>query len=157
MFGKTTLVFTTVLCLIALGDSTDVKQCANGGGNTIKSTVITECDEPPCELKRGTRVEIEQKFVPDRDVKSLKTSVHATILGLPLPFVGVDGSDACNHVYDAQGNVAGCPLKAGTEYHYKNGFPVRKIYPKVSLDVYWALVEDGNPITCFEVPSKIID
>ncbi|XP_015109258.1 ecdysteroid-regulated 16 kDa protein [Diachasma alloeum] len=155
MFGKTALVFTTVLCFVAFGESTDVIECKNGRNlDNIKSITITNCEEPPCELKRGTRVELVQKFVPNEDVDRLTTSVSATILGVRLPFIGVDGSDACQNVYDADGKV-GCPLKAGTEYYYKNGFPVLEIYPKVKLVVSWALLGSSNPITCFEIPSKI--
>ena len=112
------------------------------------------------------------------------TSVHATILGLPLPFIGVDGGNACDNIYTLENKKVGCPLKAGTMYIYKNEFPIQSFYPtvrpnsrlwlflfsirfndstvsfknsqQVTLVVYWALVENGTPVTCFEIPSKIV-
>jgi Niemann-Pick C2 protein len=93
---------------------------------------ITNCDAPPCKLKKRTKVMIEQRFTPKRDIQSLKTSVHATILGIPLPFIGVDGTDACGKIFNAaDGSKAPCPLKQGSEYIYKNEFPILNIYPTV--------------------------
>lgn len=63
----------------------------------------------------------------------MKNNVFANIVGVPFPFIGVDGSDACGQVYTADGKAkAPCPLKAGTEYLYKNNIDVLEIYPRVS-------------------------
>ncbi|XP_012285469.1 protein NPC2 homolog [Orussus abietinus] len=153
MLRETLVVFAAFLALAA---ATQVNQCGTGRRYDDTDAVqISGCSAPPCILRRKTSVLVEQKFVPDHDVQNLRTSVHATILGLPLPFVGVDGTDACGNVFNLDGTPAGCPLKKGTEYHYKREFPVLEIYPKVSPVVYWALTENDNPITCFEVPAKI--
>ncbi|XP_015109109.1 ecdysteroid-regulated 16 kDa protein [Diachasma alloeum] len=157
MFGKTTLVSIIVLCFAMLGNCTTVSPCTKGGSlDPIKSINITNCDEPPCELKRNTVVTIEEKFVPDKDIESLSTSAYAISFFLRIPFSKVNGRDACEYIYDAEGNVTGCPLKAGTEYYYKREFRVLKRYPEVSGTAEWALVENGTPITCFQVESKII-
>lgn len=69
-------------------------------------------------------------------VESLQNSVKARIAGLDLPFVGVDGVDACNNIYEQDGTTkAKCPLAAGKEYIYKNTIDVLQIYPSVSLVV----------------------
>ncbi|OXU21348.1 hypothetical protein TSAR_014637 [Trichomalopsis sarcophagae] len=155
---KTTLFLIAIVGLIALTAATRVNEC--GSGKALPDTTqvqITNCDAPPCRLKRRTKVAIEQKFIPSQDVQSLKTSVHATILGIPLPFIGVDGTDACGKIFNAADNTpATCPLKQGTEYIYRNEFPVLPVYPTVALTVYWALKENEKPIACFEVPSRII-
>jgi Niemann-Pick C2 protein len=65
-------------------------------------------------------------------VPSLKNNVHAKIVGVPFPFIGVDGTDACPEIFLPDGSKAGCPLKAGQEYVYKNSFKVLEIYPRVS-------------------------
>ncbi|CAB0029224.1 unnamed protein product [Trichogramma brassicae] len=79
-------------------------------------------------------VQIVQRFTPNRDVQSIKTAVYATILGVPLPFIGVDGTDACGKVFNAaDGSPAPCPLKKGVEYVYKNEFPILPVYPTVSF------------------------
>ena len=92
---------------------------------------ISNCDAPPCKLQRLKNVTIEQRFTPDRDIADLTTAVHATLLGVPLPFIGVDGTPACGHIVSADGQKSGCPLKKGVEYLYKNEFPVLRIYPTV--------------------------
>lgn len=65
------------------------------------------------------------------EIKALTNSVSANILGIPFPFVGVDGEDACRNIFKADGTKVGCNLKAGEEYVYKNKIEVLKIYPKV--------------------------
>jgi Niemann-Pick C2 protein len=58
--------------------------------------------------------------------------VNAKIAGVPFPFIGVDGTNACSQIFLPDGSQAGCPLKAGQEYLYKNTLKVLDIYPKVS-------------------------
>lgn len=77
-------------------------------------------------------------------------------MGIPLPFVGVDGVSACDFIYEADGvTKTPCPLEANKEYIYKNEFKIHEIYPKVSLIVHWALSSGNKDIVCFEVPAKI--
>jgi len=83
-------------------------------------------------------------------------SVHANVLGVPLPFVGVDGNSVCDKLFDKTGAKASCPLKAGTEYLYKDSFKVLEVYPKIKVWVDWKLRDDkGKTILCFMVPVKI--
>lgn len=97
------------------------------------------------------------KFTPDTDVEKLTTKVHAVILNIPLPFIGVDGTSACENVFAEDGTTkVGCPLKAGTPYVYKNSFPVEEYYPPANLIVHWALEAKKKDVVCFEVPAKIL-
>lgn len=96
-------------------------------------------------------------FTPERDIKELKTVVQAILFGVPLPFVGVDGTSACDNIYAEDGTTKlGCPLKAGTKYVYKNSFPIEEFYPAAQLTVHWALASQGKDLICFEVPAKIV-
>lgn len=71
-------------------------------------------------------------FFPEKEIPALKNNVFANIVGLPFPFIGVDGTDACTNVYEADGTTkAGCPLKKDTPYVYKNKIDVLEIYPRV--------------------------
>lgn len=109
-------------------------------------------------MRKKTKVSIEMKLNPDHDVKQLTTSVEAVILGIPLPFVGVDGTSACNNIYSEDGTQKlQCPLKAGEKYMYKNAFDVLPIYPTIpDLTVHWALKEsNARDLACFELPAKI--
>uniref|UniRef100_A0A182XHM1 MD-2-related lipid-recognition domain-containing protein n=6 Tax=gambiae species complex TaxID=44542 RepID=A0A182XHM1_ANOQN len=121
---------------------------------------ISNCEKGPCRLKRRTTVSINQKFTPTEDVKSLSTTVFAKIVGLPLPFVGVDGTSACPYLFAEDGETKlECPLKAGVPVVYKRSFDVLEIYPKIpSMTIHWELqTKSGRSITCFEVPAKIVD
>uniref|UniRef100_A0A182KBI8 MD-2-related lipid-recognition domain-containing protein n=1 Tax=Anopheles christyi TaxID=43041 RepID=A0A182KBI8_9DIPT len=119
---------------------------------------ISNCEKGPCRLKRRSTVSINQKFTPTEDVKSLSTTVFAKIVGLPLPFVGVDGTSACPFLFAEDGQTKlDCPLKAGVPVVYKRSFDVLEIYPKIpSMTIHWELqTKSGRSITCFEVPAKI--
>lgn len=119
---------------------------------------ISRCTKGRCRLRKNTKIEIVLKFTPDHDVKQLRTTVNAIIVGVPFPFIGVDGTSACNNLYLEDGETkTKCPLKAGTKYVYKNAFDVLPIYPSLpSLDVHWALSESNKKdLVCFEVPAKI--
>ena len=98
--------------------------------------MITDCHGPPCKLKKKTRVGIVQAFKPNKDIRKLKTSVYANILGLPLPFIGVDNTDACDKIYTSDGKKASCPLKKDVKYIYKNEFPILDFYPTVKCFFY---------------------
>lgn len=97
-------------------------------------------------------------YISDHDVKELTTSVSAIIFNVPLPFIGVDGTSACNNIFLEDGKTkSACPLKAGENYVYRNSFEVLPAYPVIpSLEVHWALTERNNKdLVCFEVPAKI--
>ncbi|XP_052865940.1 NPC intracellular cholesterol transporter 2 homolog a [Anopheles cruzii] len=120
---------------------------------------ISDCAKGPCKLKRKTAVTINQKFTPTEDVKSLTTAVYAKIVGLPLPFIGVDGTSACQYLFAEDGETkVGCPLKADVPVVYKRSFDILEIYPKIpSMTIHWELqTKSGRSITCFEVPAKIV-
>ncbi|EZA46533.1 Ecdysteroid-regulated 16 kDa protein, partial [Ooceraea biroi] len=116
---------------------------------------VSDCDKPTCILKQGTTVTIQIKLVPNRTINNLVNDVGAVLFNVPLPFVGVDGTNACENIYNSDGSKAGCPLQPGVEYIYKNSFDVLPLYPRVSLIVRYALREGNDKVICFDVPSKI--
>lgn len=97
---------------------------------------ISGCDQPVCTLKQGTTTVIEIKLVPNKDIQTLTNSVQALLFNVPLPFVGVDGTDACDNIYNADGSKASCPLQQGVEYKYKNSFDILSFYPRVSFQTF---------------------
>uniref|UniRef100_A0A182VYS0 MD-2-related lipid-recognition domain-containing protein n=1 Tax=Anopheles minimus TaxID=112268 RepID=A0A182VYS0_9DIPT len=154
--------FIVVCCLIDSIQATVVESCgATRSLVPIEENIvdISNCTKGPCKLKRRTTVSINQKFTPTEDVKSLSTTVFAKIVGLPLPFIGVDGTSACPYLFAEDGETKlECPLKAGVPVVYKRSFDVLEIYPKIpSMTIHWELqTKSGRSITCFEVPAKII-
>jgi Niemann-Pick C2 protein len=77
----------------------------------------------------------QYRVLPDTDVASLTTTVFAKIAGIPFPFIGVDGTNACPYIFFPDDSKAGCPLKAGQDYVYQYKLKVLEIYPKVSIYV----------------------
>ncbi|XP_015439951.1 PREDICTED: ecdysteroid-regulated 16 kDa protein [Dufourea novaeangliae] len=153
MLRETILVFAV---LIALATATQVNVCGSGEKFADSNQVqITGCDTPPCKLKRRSKASVEQKFTPDQDVQTLTNSVHAAVLSVPLPFIGVDGTSACENIFNVDGTPAGCSLQKGVEYIYKREFPILQIYPTISMVIHYALVDGSHTVACFEVPAKI--
>ncbi|KYM84866.1 Ecdysteroid-regulated 16 kDa protein [Atta colombica] len=153
MLRKTILVFAA---LIVLASATLVNQCDSDlQFEDTEQIKISNCDKPECLLKQGSTVNIEMKLVPNRDIQSLTNNVQGIINILPIPFIGVDGTNACDNIYNTDGNKIGCPLKKGEQYIYKNSFPILSIYPRISVTVHYALKEGNDRIMCFEVPAKI--
>ncbi|XP_047113772.1 NPC intracellular cholesterol transporter 2 homolog a [Schistocerca piceifrons] len=143
--------------LPAMAAATAVKHCGTDSPyEDVNEVLISGCQQGTCKLKKKTEVGLEFKFTPSEDIKQLKNRVYAELLTLPFPFAGVDGTSACDQVFDASGQKAGCPLKAGQEYVYKNKLKVLDIYPKIRVLVHWEL-QDQNEKTlkCFEVPARI--
>lgn len=117
---------------------------------------VSHCNKGTCKLQKKTTVSVQLKFTPETDLKKLTTSVYANVLGVPLPFIGVDGTSACDKVFKEDGTTpTSCPLKAGETYVYKNSFPILEFYPKLSLVVHWALTQKDEDVVCFELPAKI--
>lgn len=106
-------------------------------------------------MKRKTTVDVSLRFTPEKDIKTLTTTVFANVLNVPLPFIGVDGTSACDKLFKEDGTTASCPLKGGETYVYKNSFPILEFYPKLNLVVHWALTHNNENVACFEVPAKI--
>lgn len=95
--------------------------------------MISDSLTPHCTLFLNYFLLQNSEF-SEKDITSLRNNVFANIVGVPFPFIGVDGSEACGNIYTADGKTkADCPLKAGTEYVYKNAIDVLEIYPRVSL------------------------
>lgn len=97
---------------------------------------ISGCDKPTCSLKQGTKAVIKIKLLPNRSIQTLTNEVSALLFNIPLPFVGVDGTNACDNIYNADGSKAGCPLQEGVEYTYENSFDILSIYPRVSFQAF---------------------
>ncbi|XP_071562223.1 ecdysteroid-regulated 16 kDa protein [Temnothorax nylanderi] len=153
MLRKTVLVFAA---LVVLTSATKVNYCDSEIPFEDATQIsVSGCDNPECSLKQGTDAVIEIKLSPNEDIQTLTNDVHAILFNVPLPFVGVDGTNACDNIFNADGSKAGCPLKKGVQYIYRNSFPVLTIYPRVSLIVRYALRQGNDRVICFEVPAKI--
>nr|XP_022917776.1 epididymal secretory protein E1 [Onthophagus taurus] len=146
------------IALVAVCSADLYQQCSNGRSiDDLDSKVsVSSCTKAPCKLKKGTQSLVTMKFTPEKDLKRLRNTVFANIAGLPFPFIGVDNTNACGQIFEADGTTkAACPLKAGVEYQYKNNIDVLPIYPTVKVVVHWGLTSEFGDEICFEVPARI--
>ncbi|KAK6623470.1 hypothetical protein RUM43_009322 [Polyplax serrata] len=148
-----------VFSLLSLAVFAGADECFRGAGLKENNRVsLSNCDKPPCLLKKKTTTTVELKFTPKQNIHRLTNAVYAEILGVPFPFIGVDGANVCEKIFDAStGAKASCPLQAGKDYIYKDQFKILDVYPKIKVLVHWALRNEyNNDVLCFEVPAKII-
>merc|ERR1712038_178584 len=125
-----------------------VKDCGSVDGSYVEID-INPCQKQPCELKRGTEVQIVMKLKPSIDVTKLESKIHGILSGIPIPFPFPE-PNACKD----QGLV--CPLKKGQEVTFKTKLPIKKEYPAVKVVVKWELVDQASKdMICFEVPAQI--
>nr|CAD7265307.1 unnamed protein product [Timema shepardi]CAD7577743.1 unnamed protein product [Timema californicum] len=152
--------YSSPMASLVLTDGSQLKADSQHLGGPAVDTEkynVVGCTKPPCRLRRKTEVAMEVKFTPEFDVPSVKNSVHALILNIPFPFIGVDGTNACDTIFETDGSKASCPLKGGKEYVYKNNFKVLEIYPKIKVNVIWSLATpDNKNVFCFSLPARIV-
>lgn len=144
--------------LICLMSFAGAEECYRGKGVKESGRVfLSNCEQPPCILKKKTKTQVELKFAPQENIEALTNSVSAEVFGVQLPFVGVNGANVCNKVYDAETKEkVSCPLTAGKEYLYKDEFDILEVYPKLKVLVHWALISGKKQVLCFEVPARIV-
>ncbi|XP_030764221.1 NPC intracellular cholesterol transporter 2 [Sitophilus oryzae] len=145
--------------LAATVSATQVSQCENGKiENLSKNVQIGNCNKPPCRLRKNTKIPLSFKFQAGPEIKSLTQQVNANIVGIPFPFVGVDGTSVCDKIYEEDGTTKNnCQFEKGKTYVYKNEIDVLQIYPRIKTVVHWALADtsSGKNAICFEVPARI--
>lgn len=145
------LLVTQILCI------TPINKCPGKAIEPVKLE-IGDCTKHPCMIKRNTSIPVDIHFKLERDARQLFSNVHANIISIPFPFIGVDGSNVCDTLYDTDGKTkVSCPLKKDHVYRYINKFNILDRYPKIALTVHWSLNENKNSreIVCFDLPAKI--
>ncbi|XP_001600875.2 NPC intracellular cholesterol transporter 2 homolog a-like [Nasonia vitripennis] len=149
--GNMKIITRFIICaslVVLSSQSTPVEKCKDSP--TPKDVRIDGCTETPCSLVRGTTVTAEWDFSILEDTRALKPRVRATVLGMTVnyPF---PQKDACSTLTNAK-----CPLEAGEDVTYQLSMPISKMYPKISLTIEFAFLDDkDNVVTCFAVPAKV--
>ncbi|KAJ8723891.1 hypothetical protein PYW07_007871 [Mythimna separata] len=146
-------VFATIFCS---GNVTPAQQCPGESFEGLQDRIqVTPCGKSRCNLVKNTNVTVNMKFTVVDKTDTMTNEVYAYIGGAPVPFLGVDGTDACQHVKRAASDeYVACPLAPG-DYEYTNVFPVLPVYPTLSTKVHWSLKAGKKSLICFEVPAAI--
>jgi len=151
-----------VLLCSALAAAVTVDKCKDIAGRDgsfgsakTEDVRVSECEDPPCKLKKGESTTIEFDFTPDKAYEKLTTNVFGGIGIIRVPFREVHGANACKDITNKATGKKGCPLEVGQTYTYSNSFPILKTYPAVSVNVQYGLNDGKSPVVCFSLPSKI--
>ncbi|XP_015514133.1 NPC intracellular cholesterol transporter 2 homolog a-like [Neodiprion virginianus] len=144
------VLFTLCLATGIQGDSTPYTSCS-----TVADPIdfrMDGCTETPCALYRGETASAEWDWEVTADTTTLTPRVKAIVLGLSISY-DIGQEDACETLTNAE-----CPLDAGEEVTYGLSMPVLASYPKLSLTIEFALLDDnGDAQVCFRVPVKVQD
>ena len=145
-----TYVYVLAAFCVANSFQTQVLNC--DGQPAAQNVQITGCSSLPCSFKRGSNVQADISFVVTENTKSLKPVVDVmfgtTHVKYPLP-----QQDACKGLTNAE-----CPLEKGQHVTYKLQMPIEKFYPKISLTIQLALVDQNDKTQmCVKIPSKVVD
>ncbi|KAK9503664.1 hypothetical protein O3M35_010178 [Rhynocoris fuscipes] len=154
------LALVSFAVLLTATQATKVRKCSTFNGEIAADAIsISACDGPPCKLRKKSEVLVNIKFTPETDIEKIVTTVNMKLLGIPFPFIGVDGTSACDKIFESDGKTkANCPLVKGKEYLYQNTFKVLEIYPNVKGVVHWGLHDPttDKDASCFEILVRII-
>ncbi|KAK9891624.1 hypothetical protein WA026_015587 [Henosepilachna vigintioctopunctata] len=102
-----------------------------------------------CRLKRGTNMTFSVTFKSDVPTDTLKAVVHGVVFGEERIFK-LPNDNGC-----VDSGIT-CPIAKDSLQTYTTSLPVKRYYPKVSVDVKWELQnKEGKDIWCIMVPSKL--
>ncbi|XP_014089850.1 NPC intracellular cholesterol transporter 2 [Bactrocera oleae] len=145
-----------IVCLalfLASVSATNVRQCKNGRPFPL-SVEIEGCDSMPCSVVKGSTAVMKVNFVGTHDnTKSIRGVVHATALGLTVPYpLPDDVADVCrNLLYGAS-----CPIDESEDVVYNFNFYVDSSYPEVSVKVELDLIDENQEsVACFVTDIKV--
>jgi len=158
--------FAILICgVLSVSSAVHVEKCrevnqreGTHGAAKLEDVRVSDCDDPPCTLRKGTDVTVEFDFISDKDYTEVVNSVFGGIGIIRVPFRDVHMKDACKDIVKKSDGTPGCPLAAGEEYTYKNTFPIIKSYPAVNVNVQYGINSGKDPVinvVCFTLPSKI--
>ncbi|XP_013100039.1 NPC intracellular cholesterol transporter 2 homolog a [Stomoxys calcitrans] len=146
------LRFLVICAVVVLSQATEVKRCDAGKPFPLEVRV-KGCEVPPCDIVKGTNVEMEIEFVTYKHVTTATTLVKAKTFGVTVPYELPDEvKDVCsNLMYGAY-----CPLYPTEDVTYFFLFPVSANYPEISVNIEIYLEnQDGELLTCFKCDIKV--
>lgn len=149
------LLFAALLlsvCLTCITANLKINPCNNRKtALTIKKLEVNGCNKYPCNLERGTNATLRLEFQANQRVNSLKLSIAGIIQGKEVPFA-VNDEEHCKLAVKG----AKCPLLRGKTYKYEYSIPVLQQYPKISVNIRYAINDNtGRQLACFTWPASI--
>ncbi|XKL64554.1 hypothetical protein PGB90_004640 [Kerria lacca] len=150
------------VCNVIVADIVEVRECQPIDGVQVPKPAIVDiedCQTPPCILKRGKNTDVSFTVSPENDIQQSSLVVIGKTMGMAKGYPGLDGSNACNIVYQMpEKTKINCPLQKDKEVMFKFSMPIKKVFPQVSLVMHSGIKDKATKkvITCFEVDMKIV-
>ncbi|KAK2582461.1 hypothetical protein KPH14_004767 [Odynerus spinipes] len=144
--------FLFVSGVVEVSDAVSFQDCGSKIGR-FTAVTVSGCDttKAACDLVRNTNASLTIDFIPSQDIEKVTAEVYGVIADLPIPFP-LSHPDVCA---DQESNIH-CPLKKDTPYSYKAILPVKREYPRLTVQVKWQLKnENKQDIVCVYIPAKI--
>ncbi|CAN7941875.1 unnamed protein product [Ixodes pacificus] len=134
--------------LCGLTEAIKWTDCGSSVGQ-VASVSVTGCEHSDtCILKKGTDVSLIIDFTSNVKSPTVQVKAYGVLEHVPIPF-DVPQPDAC------QSGVT-CPVQPAGKYNYRGSFPIKPMYPSLSLDIKWELLDDKDEnLVCVLVPVKI--
>ncbi|OWF36380.1 epididymal secretory protein E1-like [Mizuhopecten yessoensis] len=144
-----TLVILSALLATSLANSIQFKDCGSAGAK-VQSVDVGGCTTEPCHLVHGKNATMVVNFTASEDVTHPKNSLYGIIAGVPVKFPS--NADCCT------GKNLVCPIKSGTSSQYSIAIYVSPEYPKISVLVKLAVLDDNDKdFLCIVFPATITD
>jgi len=131
-----------LILTIASGQTASPVKVRNCPGETPRASLaavyIDNCSQDSCVFQKGQNVTMEMDIEFKERVQSLKASLYAIVLGVPIRWDGVN-KEACQ---DIVSDGPKCPLSSGDYITYGVNLYVNPSYPTVTADVKYMLVDE---------------
>ncbi|XP_046401933.1 NPC intracellular cholesterol transporter 2 homolog a-like [Ischnura elegans] len=146
MFRQTLALF----LVLAVAYATEFYEC-DSGVTPATDLRVNDCDQLPCQFKRGKDIIAQMDFKTDGAASKLEPQVRVKALGFWVNYpIGYD--DACTHL-----SAGKCPLSSGDSATYDIQIPVLDSYPEITINVEVTLKnENGDPISCFAIDGEVV-
>ncbi|OWF36381.1 ecdysteroid-regulated 16 kDa protein-like [Mizuhopecten yessoensis] len=146
---KFTVVVLSALLVSALANPITFKDCGSTGA-TVHSVDVGGCTTEPCHLVHGKNATMIVNYTASEDVTHPTNDISGIIAGIPIKFP--TNPDCC-----ASKNLV-CPVKSGTSSQYTIAIYVNPTYPKISVLVKLAVLDDNKKdFLCLVFPAIITD
>lgn len=146
--------FVLISCFCAQIQGTYFYSCEDkttlGTAQRVKVTnCVSDDEDSKCSLKRGTNASIEIEFKTDVTTDTVTAVVHGIIFGEEKKF-DLPNTNGCVD------SLLTCPLAKDSVNTYLTSLPIKRIYPKLSVDVKFEIQNtDGQDIFCIIIPAKL--
>ncbi|XP_072934711.1 uncharacterized protein [Epargyreus clarus] len=150
--------FVVLLCAVSLvlGQTTQVSQCTNHGGELPMNTYIEGCAVPPCLLPQLEDAVISMIFRAPRLLRSMRTLATAYLnMGLitvPIPYNLGENAITCNFLTNTY-----CPVLAGEVVQYTLRMFIESTFPVgTAANIEFRVVDESNlPLLCIHLAIRV--